>query len=70
MIEPGAVLEIPEMGARVEVRQTRADRYRPELYIIAADGARQADVLAAAQAKIAALQREYPGVGGKLLVEC
>ena len=49
--------------ARVEVRQTRADRYRPELYIIPADGARQADVLAAAQAKIAALQREYPGVG-------
>src|SRR5207247_10510673 len=49
--------------ARVEVRQTRADRYRPELYIIPADGARKADVLAAAQAKIAALQREYPGVG-------
>jgi predicted dehydrogenase len=49
--------------ARVEVRQTSADRFRPELYIVPADAAARAQVLAAAQAKVAALQREFRGVG-------
>ena len=49
--------------ARVEVRQTQADRYRPELYVVPASAELKAPVLAAVQAKIASLQREYPGVG-------
>jgi predicted dehydrogenase len=48
--------------SRVEVRQTRADRYRPELYVIPADASAKAVVLAAVQTKIAALQRDYPGI--------
>jgi predicted dehydrogenase len=49
--------------ARVEVRQTRADRFRPELYVVPADPGAKASVLAAVQAKIAAVQGQYPGVG-------
>ncbi len=49
--------------ARVEVRQTAADRYLPELYIVPATPALKPQVLAAAQAKIAALQRTHPGIG-------
>ncbi len=48
--------------ARVEVRQTSADKYRPEVYVVpAAPGARP-QVLAAVQAKVKALQGRYPGV--------
>ncbi len=49
--------------ARVEVRQTKADRFLPALYIVPASAAAKAEVLAAAKAKIASLQRAYPGVG-------
>jgi predicted dehydrogenase len=49
-------------GARVEIRQTQADRYLPELYVVPASAARQPQVLAGVQAKIAALQPIYPGV--------
>jgi predicted dehydrogenase len=49
--------------ARIEVRQTRADKYRPELYVIPADPSSKAAVLAAVQAKLGALQHEYAGVG-------
>ena len=48
--------------ARVEIRQTRADRFRPELYIVPVDAGRKAEVLAAARAKVSALARDYPGV--------
>ncbi len=48
--------------ARIEVRQTQADRFTPELYIIPASSATKPQVLAAVTAKIAALQRLYPGV--------
>ena len=48
--------------ARIEVRQTRADRYRPELYVVPADAAAKREVLAAVEARITALQREYPGI--------
>jgi hypothetical protein len=48
--------------ARVEVRQTRADRFRPELYVIPAAGMKP-QALAAVQAKIKALQGDYPGIG-------
>jgi predicted dehydrogenase len=49
--------------AKVEVRQTRADRFRPELYIVPGSAADKADVLAAVRSRIQALQNEYPGVG-------
>jgi predicted dehydrogenase len=49
--------------SRVEIRQTRADRFRPELYVVPASAAVKPQVLAAVQTRIAALQAEYPGVG-------
>jgi predicted dehydrogenase len=49
--------------SRVEVRQTKADRFLPALYIVPASAAVKAEVLAAVKAKIASLQRAYPGVG-------
>jgi predicted dehydrogenase len=49
--------------ARVEVRQTQADRFLPELYVVPAAGSGKSRTLAAVQAKIAALQQLYPGVG-------
>jgi hypothetical protein len=48
--------------ARVEVRQTRADRFVPELYVVPASADLKAPVLAAATAKIKALQHLYPGI--------
>ena len=47
--------------ARVEVRQTRADRFRPELYVIPAEGMKS-DVLSAVEARIKALEKTYPGL--------
>lgn len=49
--------------ARAEVRQTRADRFRPELYIVPATADLKPQVLAAVQAKVNALQAEFAGVG-------
>jgi predicted dehydrogenase len=49
--------------ARIEVRQTRADRYLPELYIVPAVAAMKPQVLAAARAKIESLKKDYPGLG-------
>ena len=49
--------------ARIEVRQTRADGFAPELYVIPASADLKPQVLAAVRAKIAALQQQYPGVG-------
>jgi predicted dehydrogenase len=48
--------------SKIEVRQTRADRFRPELYVVPAADAK-AHVLAAVQTRMQALQSEYPGVG-------
>jgi predicted dehydrogenase len=48
--------------SRVEVRQTKADKYRPEVYIVPNKPEDKAKVLAAAQAKIASLQGTYAGV--------
>jgi len=48
--------------ARVEIRQGQADRFLPELYVIPAGAANKTQVLAAAQAKVKALQDRYPGV--------
>ena len=49
--------------ARIEVRQTRADRFRPELYVVPATAATKPQILAALQTKIEALKRDYPGIG-------
>jgi predicted dehydrogenase len=48
--------------ARVEVRQGRADRYRPELYVVPASAEVRPQVLAALLAKVKALQRDYRGI--------
>jgi predicted dehydrogenase len=49
--------------ARIEVRQTQADKYLPELYVVPASDAVRPQVLAAVKGKIAALQQLYPGIG-------
>jgi predicted dehydrogenase len=48
--------------SRVEVRQTRADRLRPELYVVPNAAATHGDVLAAVERKIALVKTEFPGV--------
>ncbi len=49
--------------ARVEIRQTKADKYLPELYVIPASAEARAAVLAAATAKVASLATQFPGIG-------
>jgi predicted dehydrogenase len=49
--------------ARIEVRQTRADQFLPELYVIPASADVKPQVLAAVRSRIAALKQQYPGVG-------
>ena len=51
--------------SRIEARQTKADNYRPELYIVPNAPADKARVLAAVQAKLASLQAKYPGVAAE-----
>ena len=43
--------------ARLELRQGAAERYRPELYVVP-----QADIAAALDRRVAALQDEHPGI--------
>jgi hypothetical protein len=47
--------------AKVEVRQGKAEQYRPEVYVVANRAADKAAVLAAVQKKIAGLQGAWPG---------
>lgn len=47
--------------SRIEVRQTRADAFRPELYVVPAAGVKP-QVLAAVEARVASLQPAYPGI--------
>jgi predicted dehydrogenase len=49
--------------ARIEVRQTRADRFRPELYVVPVKAAMKPQILTAVQAKIGALKNVYPDIG-------
>lgn len=49
--------------ARIEVRQTRGDRFRPELYVVPASAALEPQVLAALQASVEKLRASYPGIG-------
>jgi len=48
--------------ARVELRQGQPEKYVPELYVVAADRARAAEVLAALRRKVAELQARWPGL--------
>jgi predicted dehydrogenase len=48
--------------ATIEVRQTQADKYRPELYVVPASAAVRGEVLNAVRARVAAWQKEFPGV--------
>ena len=48
--------------AKIEVRQTQADKYSPELYVVPASAAVRSEVLTAVRSRIAAVQKDYPGV--------
>jgi predicted dehydrogenase len=48
--------------AKVEVRQSKADNYRTEVYVVPNAAADRASVLEAVKARAAALQGEWPGV--------
>jgi predicted dehydrogenase len=48
--------------AKIEVRQTRADKLRPELYVVPVNAAAKAEVMAAVKARLSALQSVHPGV--------
>jgi predicted dehydrogenase len=49
--------------SRIEIRQSKEPGVRPELYVVPASAEVKPQVLTAVQAKITALQREYPGIG-------
>jgi hypothetical protein len=51
--------------SRVEIRQTAADKFLPELYVVPTAPARRAHVLNAVLARVKALQREFPGVAAE-----
>lgn len=48
--------------SRVEIRQGKDEKYRPELYVVPNSAADKESVLAALNKKVAALQATYPGV--------
>jgi predicted dehydrogenase len=51
--------------SRIEIRHTRADPSRPELYIVPTTAEARPQVVAAVQAKVKALQREFNGVAAE-----
>jgi len=52
--------------ARVEARQTKADGYKPEVYIVPNSAADAPAILAAASARMAAVAAQFPGVGAEM----
>ena len=48
--------------ARVEIRQGKAEKFVPELYIVPASDRSRAEVLAAVRKRVAALQPQWPGL--------
>jgi predicted dehydrogenase len=48
--------------AKVEVRQSKADNYRTEVYVVPNAAADRSAVLAAVRVRVAALQEQWPGV--------
>ncbi len=49
--------------ARLEVRQGKEQKYRPELYVVPNNPASTKELLIALKKKIASLQSKYPGIG-------
>ncbi len=49
--------------SRIDIRQTREDRFRPELYVVPVAAEYKPRVLAAVQDRIVELQTPFPGVG-------
>jgi predicted dehydrogenase len=52
--------------ARIEARQTKADGYKPEVYIVPDKAEDAPAILAAAKARMAAVAGEWPGVGAEM----
>ena len=52
--------------ARIEARQTKADGYKPEVYIVPNRAADAPAILAAARSRVAAVAAEWPGVGAEM----
>lgn len=48
--------------SRLEIRQGKQENWKPELYVIPNQPAAKAEIMAALQKKVAALQEKYPGV--------
>jgi predicted dehydrogenase len=48
--------------SKIEIRQSRADGFRPELYVVPNDARRRAEVLSAVRRRIAAIKSEFPGI--------
>jgi predicted dehydrogenase len=48
--------------AKVEVRQSKADNYRTEVYVVPNAAGDRAQVLTAVQARVGALQAQWPGI--------
>src|SRR5262249_9003246 len=48
--------------SRVEVRQTKAENFKPEVHVVPNRDGDRAGVLAALQAKVPALQARFPGI--------
>jgi predicted dehydrogenase len=49
--------------SRIDVRQTKADRYLPELYVVPASPDVKGEVLEALNVRIRTLQKDHPGIG-------
>lgn len=49
--------------SRVEIRQGKEEQYRPELFVVPNGAAETAQIRAALEKKVSALQSKYPGVG-------
>jgi predicted dehydrogenase len=52
--------------ARIEARQTKADGYKPEVYIVPNRASDAPAILAAAKARMASAAAEWPGVGADM----
>lgn len=52
--------------AKIEARQTKADGYKPEVYIVPNSPADAPAILAAAKARMAAVAGEWPGAGAEM----
>ena len=48
--------------SRIEIRQGKAENFRPELFVVPASPAAKAELAAALKAKVEALQARWPGV--------